>query len=392
MVKVHFLGIAGSGASAAAAIAKGLGFEVSGCDLSLEGHSPEHLKNIDILAITPAILSLDPNNAELKEANKKGIKMLTWQEFMGKFLQKDKLVIAVCGTHGKSTTTAMIGLMLEDAGLDPTVELGAIVPRWGTNYRIPTHRHSERSEESPIFVTEADEFNNNFLSIQPDITVITNIEMDHPEYFEDFNSYKKSFNKFIKQSKKVIDKPNSKLINFPLIVPGEFNILNASLAYQVGLLLGINPQKIKQSLASYSGIGRRFEYLGKYKGAQIYTDFGHHPTEIKTTMKAAREKFPESKIWLIFEPHMFTRTKFLFDDFVKVFKEIPIDKIIITDIYQSREIDKGLVTSQQLANAANVIYIPKTKLKNALDDAGKNDVVFFMGAGDIDKLASKLIA
>lgn len=398
MKKVHFLGIGGSGASAAAAIAEAQGFEVSGCDLEpnnefttqfkssqlLKGHSASHLTsgNVNILAVTPAIYSLDPENPELMAAKNKGIPILTWQQFLGKYLTKDKFVIAVCGTHGKTTTTAMIAKILEDGGLDPTVALGAIVPWWGTNYRVG---------KGGYFVVEADEFNDNFLSLAPDISVVTNIEMDHPEYFQDFKSYKKSFDKFKRQSKKIIDQTNPNLINFPLQVPGNFNILNASLAFQMGLELGVKRDFIKQSLQNYTGVGRRFEYLGKFKGAKVYSDFGHHPTEIKATMKAAREKFPDKRIWLIYEPHMFTRTKALFDDFVKVFKELPVDKIIITDIYQSREVDKGQVSSKQLADAANVSYVPKTKLKDALEDVGENDVIFFMGAGDIDKIAKQLV-
>ena len=401
MIKyVHFLGIGGSGASAAAAIAQAQGFEVTGCDLEphnefttqfkpqqlLTGHSGLHLSGVNVIAITPAITSLDPNNEELLEAKKRGIEVLTWQEFMGKYLQKDKFVIAICGTHGKTTTTAMIAQILEDANLDPIVEVGAIVPKWGKNYRLG---------HSKYFVIEADEFNDNFLHLKPDITVVTNIEMDHPEYFKDFAAVKKSFAKFKNQSKKVIDKPNPKLINFALQVPGDFNILNASLAYKVGLLLAINPQTIKSSLQNYTGVSRRFEYLGNYKGAKVYSDFGHHPTEIRETMKAAREKFPSRRIILIYQPHMFSRTKALFDDFVKVFKELPADKTFIMDIYPSREVDTGSITSNQLVEAVgkdNVVYIGSTpqvleKLKPEIKD---RDLVFFMSAGDTDYLAKAL--
>ena len=183
-MKIHFLGVAGSGASAAAEIARSQGYVVSGCDKELNGHSPNHLKNIDILAVTPAIFSLDPQNPELLEAKKLGIPIMTWQEFMGKYLQRQKFVIAISGTHGKTTTTAMIGTLLEDAGLDPTVELGAEVFKWKANFRIGQGKY---------FVCEADEYNDNFLNFKPDIAVVTNIEMDHPEYFKDFVAVKKSF-------------------------------------------------------------------------------------------------------------------------------------------------------------------------------------------------------
>ncbi|MFA5933348.1 MAG: cyanophycin synthetase [Microgenomates group bacterium] len=427
MKKVHFLGIGGSGTSAVAKIAEAQGFKITGCDLDIDnefttgfkkdqlfiGHSPKHLENIDILAITPAIYSLNPDNPELLEAKKKGIEILTWQEFMGKYLEKGKFVIAVCGTHGKSTTTAMIGKILEDAGLDPTVELGAIVPEWGTNYRVG---------QSQYFVTEADEFNDNFLTSHPDITVVTTIEMDHPEYFKDFETYKGSFGKFLGQTKeKIIANLSDKgvtevlalhtgshsrcvgtvinyskiLIDFPLKIPGGFNILNASAAFQVGLALGIEPKIIKKSLEKFTGIGRRFEYLGETRGAKIYSDFGHHPTEIKLTLETARMEFPEKKITIIFQPHMFSRTKALFDDFVNVLKKAPVDEIFILDIYPSREVDTGLVTSKQLVeaiNETNVIYIPENKILEKVEsEPEKYDILFFLGAGNTHNLAKELL-
>lgn len=448
-MRVHFLGIGGSGASAAAAIARAQGYDITGCDLEphneftthfkknqlFKGHSASHMSsgNIDILAVTPAIFSLDPNNSELVEAKKRRIPILTWQQFLGEYLTRDKFVIAVCGTHGKTTTTAMIAKILEDPGLDPTVLLGAINPRWSTNFRISRQTTSDRK----YFVIEADEFNDNFLPLHPDISVVTNIEMDHPEYFKDLDAVKESFKKFLLQTKQTAvvnlsdantaqvvkismkSTPNGQMpsdlpagrhgrgtnvqyldfsknkLNFSLKVPGDYNKLNAQAALQVGLLLGINPLIIRQSLSNYSGVGRRFEYIGDYHGAQIFSDFGHHPTEIKATMEAAREKFPTQKIWLIYEPHMFSRTKALFDDFVKVFKTIPVDKIIITDIYPSREVDTGVVSSQQLVEAVSddtLVYHSRNKLLQIIkDQVKKGDTLFFMGAGDIDKIAKQLV-
>jgi len=444
---IHFLGIGGSGASAIAAIAESQGFKVTGCDKFphneftkvfdkrqlFTGHSLSHLgggldrtpgDTTDILAVTPAIFSLDPNNEELREASNRGIRVMTWQQFMGKFLEKDKFVIAVCGTHGKSTTTAMIGLLLEEAGLDPTVELGAIVPKWGTNYRIGKSKYiSAKREDSKtykgIFITEADEFNDNFLATHPDITVVTTIEMDHPEYFKDFSAVKDSFKKFLGQAKDkiianlsdkgicdVLASPSDawetktigyqgKLIDFPLQIPGRHNILNASAVYQVGLALGIDPQIIKKSLMDFTGIGRRFEYLGESGGVKVYSDFAHHPTEIKVTMEAAREKFPDKKIIMVFQPHMFSRTHVLFNEFVKVLSELPVDQIYILDIYPSREVDTGLVNSKQLVEAVgknNVSYLEKNEqtLEELIQKDQKYDIIFFVGAGDIDKLARQI--
>lgn len=444
-MKVHFLGIGGSGASAAAAIAQAQGFEVTGCDLEphneftikfqpdqlFKGHDPKHLNShipsgkVNILAVTPAIFSLDPKNPELMEAKKLGIPVMTWQHFLGTYLTKNKFVIAVAGTHGKTTTTAMIAQILEEANLDPTVLIGAIVPRWGTNYRVQGQTTSDRK----YLCLEADEFNDNFLSFTPDISVVTNIEMDHPEYFKNLGAYKKSFKKFFMQTKQIVianlsdanvtevvkivmksqgQKPHDRntfvhyldysknKLNHTLRVPGSFNRLNAQAAMQVGLLLGIDPQTIQNSLKNYTGVGRRFEHIGNFQGAEVYSDFGHHPTEIKATMDAAREKFPTQKIWLIYEPHMFSRTKALFDDFVKVFKSIPVDKIILTDIYPSREKDTGWIKSEDLVKASHydsLVYHSKRNLKGILKkEVKEKDILFLMGAGDIDKLAKELVS
>lgn len=424
MKHVHFLGLGGSGASAVASIAQAQGFRVSGCDKVpnneftqnfksdqiLKGHSPNHLEGVNILAVTPAIFSLDPNNPELEAAKQKGIEVLTWQQFMGKYLEEDKLVIAVCGTHGKSTATAMIGSLLEDGGLDPTVELGAIVPRWDKNYKIG---------KSKYFVTEADEFNDNFLASFPDIIVVNNIEFDHPEYFQDFAAYKQSFKKFLAQSKEkiianladqavadVINSLNKNitiinfshyLIDFPLQIPGQFNILNASAAYQVGVALGIEAEIIKKSLSNFTGISRRFELIGEYQGAKVYSDFGHHPTEIKVNLETIRQKFPEQKITVIFQPHMFSRTKSLFSDFVNVFQTAPVDQTFIADIYPSRELDTNLVNSQQLVEAIgkpNIKYFSTAEqILNKLRTEVKTDeVLLFIGAGDTDKWARQLVS
>ncbi len=428
--KVHFLGIGGSGTSAAAAIAEAQGFCITGCDLQpyneftqsfknsqlFTGHNPNHLASqptsgsINLLVVTPAIFSLDPNNHELTAARRQNIPVVTWQQFVGEYLAQDKVVISVCGTHGKTTTTAMIAKILEDAKLDPTVLLGAIIPKWKRNYRIGKGKY---------FIVEADEFNDNFLSYKPTIIVVTNIEMDHPEYFKDFETYKQSFGKFFSQTadkiianlsdpgiskvlashprggSSIIDYSN-KLINFPLQVPGQHNILNASAAYQVGLYLKIDPEIIKKSLMSYTGAERRFEKMGEFKGIEVYSDFAHHPTEIKVTLETARTKFPNQKITVIFQPHMFSRTHALFDDFVKVLQNAPVDQIFIMDIYASREKDAGLVNSKQLVEAVHqkrTKYIPTEEkiLAEIYSKVKPKEVLFFLGAGDTHNLAKKLI-
>ncbi len=449
--KVHFLGIAGSGTSACAKLAEAAGYEVSGCDSNLSGefadilgdvetfdkHDPKHLEGVDILALTPAILSLDPNNPEIEKAKELGIKIMTWQQFLGKYLTRGKTVIAICGTHGKSTTTAMTAKVLEDAGLDPTVLLGATIPEWGSNYRIPSsslrlpekgrvggesRRGNQNQQE--YFVIEADEFNNNYTALNPDFTVLTNIEYDHPEFFPSYDDYQNSFRNFLHKTKILIlanlSDDNSavtlkekdiadinffppvsdyskNLIDFPLKVYGKRNVLNASAAFNLALNLEIDPEIIRESLKSFSGIGRRMELIGEINGAQIYSDFGHHPTEIKVTTDELRQNFPEKQIYVIYQPHMFSRTKALYKDFVNVFKNIKVDGTFIIDIYPSRELDPGDINSRMLVKAINrdnVRYSEDlSKTFNELtNELTSNDILLFMGAGDIDAKIRSLLS
>lgn len=424
--RVHFLGINGSGASSTAAIAKSFGFEISGCDTELpdqlgknlnvldlhKGHSKTHLDNTDILAFTPAILSSDPDNEELASAEEKGLEVITWQEFLGKYLLQDKFVIAVSGTHGKSTTTAMIGCLLEDAGLDPTVELGARVMKWDSNFRIGQGKY---------FVIEADEFNDNFLNYTPEISVVTNIDTDHLEYFRDLDHIKDSFEHFLSKTRQTVianlEDPNTAEVikwtmkrehsprvldfnkidtRFDLKIPGEFNIKNAKAVFQTGLLLGLEPAKILDSLNNFGGISRRFEYLGKVNGAPVYSDFAHHPEEVSKTMQAAQNKYPDKKITLIFQPHLYSRTKTLFNQFTDTFSSMPVDKAVILDIYGSREKDPGDIHSGALADSVSndlVSYSsdPENTFNQIRSTLTDEDVVIFMGAGDVDKFAREFV-
>jgi len=199
------MGICGSGAAPIAIIAKNMGFEVSGCDLNVagyysdvliennievrKGHDSKHIEDIDILAISPAILDISPNHPEIIAARERGI-LMTWQEFSAKYIQNEKFVISIAGTHGKSTTTILMGIVLENAELDPIVEAGTTFKKWGGGYRIG---------KSKYFICEADEFNNNFLNYNSSMAIINNVEMDHPEFFKDLDEVKDSFKRFIKK-------------------------------------------------------------------------------------------------------------------------------------------------------------------------------------------------
>lgn len=479
--RVHFMGVRGSGISYTASIALERGFEVSGCDLAKSGeytsflkenrvvieedHNPSHLKGIDLLVVSPAIYSLGKDNGELKQASEKNIPVITWQKFLGDYLVKDKYLIAIAGTHGKGTTTSILGLMLEEAGLDPTVCLGANVVKWKKNFRVG---------EGKYFVLEADEYNDNFLNFKPNGIGLTNIEMDHPEYFSDEEALLSSVLKFVRSIKKGKEsvvllnkddygarnlkkmlfqekkiwflikqkinylkthfyefslsdknadfyledlKTTNKGLSFALIsnlfpeinsgnlgkyiIPifGKHNASNTlcalSLLYSVEYPSRELIAASKRALEKFSGASRRFEIKGTFDGITVIDDYAHHPTEIRAVLTTARERFPLKKIWVVFQPHTFTRTKYLFNDFVKVFKEGLSDEAIITDIFPSREKDFGLINSRQLVEGiglAGVKYIPNLMevVKYLKRQVKSGEVIVVMGAGDVNKISDML--
>ena len=408
--RIHFLGVGGSGISGVAHLAEKSGYEVSGCDLEestaysqniYKGHSPEHLKNADLVVTTPAVFYQNSENPEVTEARKKGI-LMTWQEFIGKYLQEYKKVICVAGTHGKSTTTAMVGELLTAANLDPMVVIGANVPEWGGNFRYGRGEY---------FVTEADEFYDNFLNYAPEIIILNNIEFDHPDYFKDEAQMFASFAKFVKNLKgaKILiynedsegikkllsenDFPGVKLIGYSLArvpkdlklsVPGEHNISNALGAYEMGKAVGIDEPTIFKSLLSFSGIGRRLELVAKRGGVAVFDDYAHHPSAIKATLKALREKFPANRIIAIDEPHGFSRTSALIKNYKNVFE--PADMVFIGPIFKARDSQDFGMTPEIVAQATghknalglnSFVEIKSVVLKNLKE----GDVILVMGAG-----------
>jgi len=301
-------------------------------------------------------------------------------------LTKQHFTVAVCGTHGKSTTTAMIGLILIKAGLDPTVIVGTKLKEFGnSNCRVG---------KSKYLVIEADEHFASFLHYSPKIIVLTNIEKDHLDYYKNLRNILKTYQEFIGHLP-----PDGLLIKAQQIepglasiikIPGRHNLMNATLALKVARALKI-PDKISlQALAKYQGSWRRFEIRKKGK-LIIVSDYGHHPTEIKVTLQAARDKWPEKEIWCVFQPHQYQRTYYLWPDFIKVFSQAPVDKIILTEVYDvaGRE-EKSIsqkVNSEKLVKAINqkkVIYLPKKEIVNYLKkNLRGREVVMMMGAGDI---------
>ncbi len=426
MKKVHFIGIGGIGVSAVARMMLHEGKQVSGSDRSkseitevLEAIGvrvfyDQKAENIpadtDLVVYTVAITDENP---ELQQAKKMGVKLLTYPQFVGA-ISKDKYTIAVSGTHGKTTTTAMIAKVLIDAGLDPTVIVGSLVKDEKgdrTNF-IPG--------KSKYLVIEACEYKRSFLNYYPQILVITNIDNDHLDYYKDVADIQSAFHELAERVPQegfvVTDKNNSavapvlkdleaKVINYTLYnnlpielkVPGKHNKKNAAAAFAVGTALGLDTKVIQASLESFAGTWRRFEYKGEtQKGARVYDDYGHHPTEIKATLQGARELYPRERLIVAFQPHLYSRTKLLLEEFATAFELA--DEVILGPIYAAREVDDGTVSSEILAakiSEHDQFSKAFPTLKETEDylstKSKKGDVIIVMGAGDIYKIAENIV-
>lgn len=463
-IKVHFMGICGSGAAPIAIIAKNMGFDVSGCDLNisgyykdallqnnidiLKGHDSSHIQDIDILAISPAILDISPDHSEILEAKRRGI-LMTWQEFSAKYVQNEKFVVSIAGTHGKSTTTILMGLVLENGGLDPIVEAGTTFKNWGGGYRLG---------KSDYFVCEADEFNNNFLNYSPSIAVINNVEMDHPEFFKDINHVKDSFKNFIKRLKgskilvvnedstaireilcelrhwlneegvkvigyyidnklefpfymeykaeltsntpeyssfKVVN--GDKEYNFNLGLIGKHNVENSLGVLITALELGVDIDAIKNSFKNFKGIGRRLELVADIDDIKIFDDFAHHPTAVATTLDSIKLSYPGKKVFAVFEPHQLSRTKLFFNEFAIALKKA--DRVIITEPFLGREANKNIepVNLDMLCNEIDINkaeYIKSSDkiCSKLLNEAKSGDIIIVFGAGESYKLSREIIS
>jgi UDP-N-acetylmuramate--alanine ligase len=432
--KIHFIGIGGIGVSALAGFYLAKGYKISGSDLGSSeivedlrkqgaeiflGHSASNLKDdVDLVIYTAAVTA---NNSELKKAKRLRIKTQLYAKALGD-LTKKMHTIAVSGMHGKSTTTAMIALMLEKAGLDPTVIVGTKLREWGNkNYRVGKGKY---------LVIEADEYNASFLNYWPKIIVLTNIEEEHLDFYQGgLKEIMKTFRKYVKhmgrsgvlianaEDKNVMKivknvkcrvqkySGKNKPVGLSLMVSGKHNISNAMAAIVVAKVLKISEEDTVKSLNNFSGSWRRMELRGEVNGAKIYDDYGHHPTEIKATLQGAREllqkskiQHPKSKIYCVFQPHQYQRTYKLFGQFVGAFGSA--DKTIILPIFSvpGREKDsiKKKVSSKKLVEAINkpeVIFLDSfDKAKDYLEkNLKKGDVCVIMGAGDVYKLTEIFI-
>lgn len=420
--KAHFVGIGGIGVSAIARMMLAEGKIVSGSDVSESviinelgklgakiflGHNVKNVAdNVDLLVYTPAVTEENP---ELKKAKELNIPAFSYPEMLG-LISRNKYTIAVSGAHGKTTTTAMIGKILEDVKLGPTIIVGSLMNGKRTNFT---------SGKGEFFVVEACEYKKSFLNLNPKIIVITNIDNDHLDYYGNLENIKKAFAEFASKLpedgylicdpndenlKEVINSVKSNIINytkinnnFNLKIPGAHNIKNAQTAMAVAKILDVETEEAIKSLNNFSGTWRRFEHKGKTKkGVLVYDDYGHHPTEIKATLKGVREFFGGRKIWCVFQPHLYSRTKLLLEDFAKSFGDA--DEIILADIYAAREPKDESINSEMLAeriaaNDGHAIYLNSLDkiAKFLVENTKKGDVVITMGAGDIFKVGENLL-
>ncbi|KKQ76636.1 MAG: UDP-N-acetylmuramate-L-alanine ligase [Parcubacteria group bacterium GW2011_GWC1_38_6] len=448
--KVHFIGIGGIGTSALASYFLHKGHKISGSDLvasettddlkrkgvriAISKKSKKLPKNLDLVIFSPAI---PRNNLELKEAFRlqasgSRLRVLSYPEALGE-LTRQYFTIAVSGTHGKSTTTAMLALVLVKAGLDPTVIVGTKVKEFGgSNCRIAAKGEPRQGQgKSKYLVIEADEHMASFLNYRPQIIVLTNIEEDHLDFYKNLGNILKAFKKYIsflpsdgvlvanKDDKNIrninskfknqksksqfkiqnysLSQSEAKKLRSILKIPGEHNVTNALAVFKVAKLLKIPEKKIIEALSEYRGVWRRFEVSRRRIGGKnviFVSDYAHHPTEVEATFKALQQKFKNKKIICIFQPHQQQRTFYLFKDFVRVLKSFPGYRLIITDVFDvvGRE-KKGIakkVNAKMLVSSIDepkVIYMEKKNILNYLKrNLSGGEVVAVLGAGDIYKL------
>ena len=446
---IHCIGIGGVGLSAIAHVLISQGYKVSGSDMNsseivdrlkaagavvYSTHKESNVENIDLIVYSAAISNENP---EIKRAKELNIPMVSRAEMLGYLMKQHKNSVAISGTHGKTTTTSMLSLILKNANLDPTILVGGNLSELNGNVRVGY---------SDYFITEACEYVDSFLSLKPKMEIILNIDSDHLDYFRDINHIVESFNKFtnlvpedgiifaysenpfvnkvIKDKKNVITFGLNKAcdysaqnINFNngmpsyelyhhsdslgvinLNIPGEHNVLNSLAAIACAHTLGINIKVAQKTLAEFTGTQRRFDVHGVTdKEVTVIDDYAHHPTEIKASLKAAKT-LNHNKLWCIFQSHTYTRTIALFDEFAESFENA--DNIIITEIYAAREINIHKISASSLAEKIKENYPDKhvifiEKLEDVADyikeNASSNDIVMTMGAGDVFKICGMLL-
>jgi UDP-N-acetylmuramate--alanine ligase len=450
MTHVHLIGIGGAGLSAIALVLLERGYTVSGSDRQISplaqrvrqagaqvflGHSPENVHGADIVVRSSAI---PDDNPEVQAAQQAGIPVLKRADYLGR-LMSDQATLAVAGTHGKTTTTAMIAWVLTALEQDPSYIIGGVSANLGTN------AHAGKGE---IFVVEADEYDRMFLGLNPDLALVTNIEHDHPDCYPTPEEFYQAFSEFARritpdgtllvcgddpgasrlgreaagwgvrvlryglQSQEYEYRasalePNrvggysfhasraGRSVHVHLQVPGRHNASNALAALATADQMGLEWGQAAQALGQFSGTGRRFEILGQVGGITLIDDYAHHPTEIRSTLAAARSRYPRSRIWAVWQPHTYSRTRALLDQFRTAFGDA--DRVLVTEIYAARETaPRNGFSGKQ---AAGIINRPQVEFTPALDQAAEflldhlesGDVVLVLSAGDAVRISAKVL-
>ena len=446
--RVHLIGIGGIGMSGLAKILKNFGKDVSGSDKNYSpiieklrragikvyiGQKESHINSkIDIVIYSQAILS---DNPEYRKGEELKIPLLSYPEAVG-LVMKEKRGIAVAGTHGKTTTSALVVNLLKKSNFSPSFLIGGEIINIGNS----------GVGNGEFLVVEACEYKRSFLNYFPEIEIITNIEKDHLDYYKDLNDIKRAFKEFVKNLKKdgiliycnedkglseivkseKINKisygldsgdiqarnikligrktffecyfKNKKIGEFKINLWGKHNVLNCLAVIGVGFYLSLPLEKIKKGIESFKGVHRRCEILAEIDGITIIDDYGHHPTEIKSTISCIKNVFPDRRLIVIFQPHQYSRTRFLLKEFAKSF--YLADKIVVPDIYFVRDslIEKKLINAEILVekirkNGKEAIYLPTfNEIVEYIDEIKKKgDVILTIGAGPVDKIAKKLI-
>ncbi len=446
--RVHFIGIGGISMSGLAEILLTEGYTVSGSDMKNSpiinrlknkgaeihiSHDKDNLGNVDLVVYTDAI---SDDNPELIEALRRGIPTMDRGSFLGELMKRYKNSIAVSGTHGKTTTTGMISIILDKSTLEPTILLGGELDQIGGNVKIG---------KDSYLLTEACEYKGNILKFHPTIGIILNVEEDHLDYFKDLSHIVETFESFAKSipptgtliingddvnTLEIIKNTKCENITFgiknrdckyfatniefnnfglpkyslivddksyeiTLSVMGIHNIYNSLAAIATTHKCGVPMETIINSIKLYTGTHRRLEHKGSYNDIKVIDDYAHHPTEVKATLDSI-EKIANNKVWCVFQPHTYTRTKALLDEFSHSFAKA--DMVIISDIYAAREKDTGLIHSKDLVeklkeNDVDAIYIRDFKdiSEYLLNSASYGDIILTMGAGDIYRVGEILL-
>lgn len=445
--KIHFIGIGGVSMSGLAHILLNKGYKVSGSDrnessltLNLKengaeiyiGHSAQNIQDVDLVVYTAAIPKDNPELIRAKELN---IPIYDRAEFLGHIMQGHKYNVAISGTHGKTTTTSMISHITLNAKLNPTILVGGNLDIINGNVRVGN---------SEYFITEACEYKASFLKFYPYIGVILNIEADHLDFYKDIDEIEDTFTKFAhlipKEGSLVVNADDPRALNvskkvdcnvitfgikkgcvkaknivyntkgcptfdvyynekslfkISLNVPGEYNILNALASISAALSLKIDKDSILHGLSTFSGTHRRFEIKGKLNGVTVIDDYAHHPTEIKATLNAAKN-FPHKRIFCVFQPHTYSRTISLFDEFSTSFYNA--DTLVLADIYAAREKDTGIVSSDKLGDKVRDNGVDCKNFHSFEDitsylkkELKEGDLLITVGAGDIYKVGEMFL-